>query len=615
MTTLLFDIECNGLLPELTKIHSLVIKDLETKTIYSCTNNFYVPENYKCKLLTIADGLILLSKADLIIGHNIIKYDIPSIKKLYPEFTYKKCYDTLIASKLAFPDIQILDWRYRKKYTIPRNIKNKPYSLEAWGYRLEILKGNYGKDENAFEKWTPEMQEYCEQDVEVTEALYNRLENPKNPRRLICYDALETEQEFTKIIQLQEARGVQFNNDKALSLLTQLKTRQKELEPELRKYFKDKIKKEIFTPKRDNIAKGYKAGVPVIKQKLIKFNPNSKEMIKEQLIKFYDWEPVEFTEKGNPKLDMKTLEGLSENLEKYPFAKFLEEYFIITKLLGQLSEGEKSWLNYVKNGIIHGVVNCQGTVTYRCTHNNPNLAQIPSVEKPFGKECRELFEARKGYKLVGVDAKGLELRCLAHFMDDSEYTDLILNGDIHTYNQNILKEVAPNITRAIAKTWIYGFLYGAGNRLLGEKVGKSQKMGKQMRDTFLSKLPKLAELMKKVEKAAEKGYMFLIDERFIPLTSKHVALNYLLQSAGAIVMKKALVLLYRSLSQKGWIFGREYAFVLNIHDEIQSEVLPEYVEEYSNLAIEAIREAGRYYEFNCPLDGEAKVGNNWKETH
>ncbi len=615
MTILIFDLECNGLLDNLTKIHSLVIKDYETKTIYSCTDNFYVPENYKLKLLTIKDGIKLLSKADLIVGHNIIKYDIPAIKKLYPDFKYKKCYDTLIASKLAYPDMQLLDWRYRKKYSIPPDLKQKPYSLGAWGYRLGILKGTYCEQENAFISWNTEMQAYCEQDVEVTEALYSRLETPKNPRRLICYDALETEQEFTKIIQLQETRGVQFNKNKALSLLSKLKIRQKEIEPELRKYFKDKIKKEIFIPKRDNKVKGYIKGVPVIKRKLIKFNPNSKEMIKEQLLKFYDWEPLEYTEKGNPKLDNKALEAMADNLKKYPFAKLLEEYFIISKLLGQLSEGEKSWLNYLKGNIIYGSVNCQGTITYRCTHSNPNLAQIPSVEKPFGKECRELFESREGYKFVGVDAKGLELRCLAHYMNDEAYTDLILNGDIHTYNQNILKEAAPDLTRSIAKTWIYGFLYGAGNRLLGEKVGKSQRMGKKMRDVFLSKLPNLAKLMKQVKEYADEGYMFLLDERFIPLTVKHVALNYLLQSAGAIVMKKALIFLYESLCRKGWTFGNEYAFVLNVHDEIQAEVKPQYVEEYSKLALESIRKAGIYYNFNCPLDGDVKVGANWKDTH
>lgn len=148
--------------------------------------------------------------------------------------------------------------------------------------------------------------------------------------------------------------------------MSKLKIRQKEIEPELRKYFKDKIKKEIFIPKRDNKVKGYIKGVPVIKRKLIKFNPNSKEMIKEQLLKFYDWEPLEYTEKGNPKLDNKALEAMADNLKKYPFAKLLEEYFIISKLLGQLSEGEKSWLNYLKGNIIYGSVNCQGTITYRC---------------------------------------------------------------------------------------------------------------------------------------------------------------------------------------------------------------------------------------------------------
>lgn len=616
MTTLVFDVETDGFLSSLSKIHSLVIKDVSTGVVYSCTDNFYVPENDKLKLWTIKDGIELLSKADLIVGHNIIKFDIPAIRKLFPNFTYNKCFDTLIASKLSYPDIQKVDFFHRKKYFLPRELKQKPFSLAAWGYRLGILKGKYGEEDGAFDKWTPDLQTYCEQDVNVTEELYHKLLNPKLEKRMIPLDALETEQEFTKIIQMQEARGVKFNKDKAITLLVKLKKRLDDVEPQICPYFKDKIKKELFIPKRDNKTLGYKKGVPFIKRKLIKFNPNSKEMIKEQLLKFYDWIPAEYTEKGNPKLDTKAVTEMCDNLKKYPFAKLLEEYFIIKKLLGQLSDGEKSWLNLVQKGdIIYGNVNCQGTVTYRCTHNNPNLAQIPSVEKPFGHECRELFEARAGFRLVGVDAKGLELRCLAHAMNDSDYIDLVLNGDIHTFNMNILKEVAPTITRSIAKTWIYAFLYGAGNALLGEKVGKSRKMGKMMKDIFLKKLPKLAQLLDEVEKGAEIGFIVGIDGRMIPIQSKHVALNYLLQSAGAIAMKKALVLLYNRLSDAGWVIGEDYAFVLNVHDEIQAEVRPKLVDEYSKFAIEAIQQAGEYYTFNCPLDGDAKVGNNWSDTH
>lgn len=615
MMKLIFDLETDGLLDTFTQIHSLVIKDIESGIIYSCTDNFYVPKDPKIKLWTIKDGIELLKKADLIIGHNIIKFDIPVIKKLFPGFAYKSCYDTLIASRTAYPDIIEMDFRYRNSYQIPAYLKNKPYSLEAWGIRLKLLKGSYGKQENAWESWNAQMQEYCEQDIKVTEKLYQLLIEPKNPLRFINDDILETEQEFAKIIHLQEGRGVKFNEIRAKQLLVSLEKRRAEIVPDLRKYFKDKIKKTSFIPKRNNKTKGYVKGVPAVKKKLIPFNPQSKEQIKEQLLLFYNWKPQEFTENKTPKLDGKAIESMCENIKQFPFAKILDEFFIITKLLGQLSEGEKSWLNYVKDGVIYGKLNCQGTVTHRCTHNNPNLAQIPSVEKPFGAECRELFEAREGYNLVGVDASGLELRCLAHYMNDDEFTELILNGDIHTFNMNILKEAAPNITRAIAKTWIYRFLYGGGNDLLGSTVGKARKVGKLMRETFLAKLPKLAELVKKVEADANRGYLFTIDDRRIPLSSKHVALNYLLQSTGAIVMKRALIILHNDLLAKGWEFGREFAYVLNVHDEIQAEVKPELAEEYSTIAVEAIRKAGVYYGFRCPLDGEAKIGLNWRDTH
>jgi DNA polymerase I-like protein with 3'-5' exonuclease and polymerase domains len=271
-----------------------------------------------------------------------------------------------------------------------------------------------------------------------------------------------------------------------------------------------------------------------------------------------------------------------------------------------------------------GHVDTLGAVTGRCTHNSPNLAQVPAVSKDkddnillglagkYGKECRELFIPRAGFKLVGCDGSGLELRMLAHYMNDEEYTDAILNGDIHTKNQ----QAAGLPTRNNAKTFIYGFLYGAGDAKVGSITGKGAKEGKIIKNRFLASLPKLKKLSEGVKhKINTQGYLLGIDKRKLKVRESYKGLNVLLQSAGAIVMKKALCILDDDLNTKGWKLNEDYAFVLNIHDEIQAEVRPELVDEYMKMAVESIRKAGDYFNFRCPLDGEAKVGLNWCDTH
>ena len=636
MSKLVFDLESNGFLPTLTKIHSLVCYDLDTDLITSGVNDsaLTIQLAKSGKYYGLSDCLKLLAEAEEIIGHNIIKFDIPVIQKLYPDFKPKKVFDTLIASKLAFPDIADVDIIMERKgrYSIPAELKKKPYSLEAWGYRLGIYKGSFCKQENAFEEWTPELQSYCEQDVRVTVALYKKLMNPAMDKRKLSQESLDIEFKFAEIISLQERRGVKFNTDKAIALTGKLIKRKLELIPELKKYFKDKIKKEVFIPKKNNKIKGYVAGEPFIKKKRIPFNPNSRDMVREQLLKFWDWKPIKKTKSGNWALDKEVLADMCEEkvtdkdgnlILKYPFAPILEEYYIIEKLLGSLQTGEQSWLNHVtKEGRIHGSVNTIGAATGRCTHNNPNLAQIPACGKPFGKECRELFEASKGYKLVGCDASGLEFRCLAHYINDPKINKTVIEGvkedgtDIHSLNMKILQEIEPNVSRDDAKTYIYAWMYGGGDAKLGSIIGKSAQVGKKLRELFLSKYPALEQLIKQAnEQIKTQGFIRGIDGRYIAVKSSHKALNYTLQSAGAIVMKKALNILYEDLTNLGWSFGKEYAFVLNVHDEYQAEVLPELVEQYKELATAAIRKAGEYFNFNCPLDGEAVVGMNWSETH
>ena len=598
--TLIFDIETNGLLNSLTKIHCMVIYDVENKTYFNCIKGRKI--GYPS--WSLEDGLRMLEKADVVIGHNIIGFDIPAIKKIYPYFNFKpktEIVDTLISSKLVFPDIHQDD--EDSKYKIIPSLKGR-YSLEAFGYRLDILKDEYGKQNNAWKHWSPEMQHYCKRDVEVTKALYESILEIGYSK-----EAIELEHEFASIIFEQEQRGVLFDTKKAYKLEAELREKQLNLFNKLQKAFPPKLCHEEFTPKKNNCVKGYIKGATFNKIWYEEFNPGSRQQIANRLMA-KGWIPTIFTEptpsypNGQPKVDEDVLSTI-----EFREAKILSEYLMVNKLLGQLADGDNAWLKYVTStNRIHGRVNTLGAVTRRCTHSKPNLAQVPSVDKPYGKECRSLFKAPFGYKFVGCDASGLELRCLAHFMNDKDYINEILSGDIHIKNM----KMAGLSTKEEAKRFIYAFLYGAGAALIGEIAGGDHRKGKKLKERFLSNLPALDALMDRLTSEVDKkGYIEALDGSHLRVRDSYKALNVLLQSTGAIVMKKALCILHKNVKNE----NLRVHFVLNIHDEYQAEVHPNDVARYSQLAVEAIREAGRYYNFNCPLDGEVKIGRNWSETH
>jgi DNA polymerase I-like protein with 3'-5' exonuclease and polymerase domains len=602
--TLIFDIETDGLLEETTKIHSLVIYDTEKDELYSCHSG--VKGITDGKYYSIEAGISMLEKAEEIAGHNIIKFDLPVIQKLYPTFwTFAQPFDTLLMSKLVYPDVGEIDDRNIRKGTFPKNLRGK-YSLKAWGYRLKEYKGDYCEQEDCWAEWSADMQRYCEQDVMVTKKLFELLKS-KN----ISEEARKLEHQFAFIIFGQEQRGVYFDKEKAVALASKLTAEKLRIEEELKKVFPNKIVEETFIPKVNNKTKGYVKGQPFTKKIEIEFNPQSRQMIAEALIERYGWKPTELSPTGLPVINEEVIDSLD-----YPEAPLIKEYFLVTKTLGQLADGKNAWLKLVsKDGAIHGYVDTIGAVTGRCTHNSPNLAQVPAVGGFMGKECRELFRAREGYKLVGCDASGLELRCLAHYMNDEDYTYEILHGDIHTKNQ----QMAGLATRAEAKRFIYAFNYGGGDSLIGSIVGGTAKDGKKIKERFLNQLPKLHTLIKNVQKRIkERSYLKGIDGRILKVREQYKGLNVLLQSCGAIVMKKALCILFLDCLSKGWkLYGNnpDVAFVLNVHDEYQAEVKPELVEKYKVMAVEAIRKAGEYFHFRCPLDGEAKVGDSWYDTH
>ena len=329
------------------------------------------------------------------------------------------------------------------------------------------------------------------------------------------------------------------------------------------------------------------------------FNLGSRQQIAKHL-QFFGWEPKAHTEKGNIIVD----EAVLSQVTDIPEAQLIAEYLLLQKRVAQV----QSWLDEVSDdGRVHGNVNTIGAVTGRMTHSSPNMAQVPAGYSPYGKECRDCWIAPDNYKLVGVDASGLELRMLAHYMNDEEYTNEVTNGDVHTANQ----KNAGLATRDLAKTFIYAFLYGAGDAKIGAIVGGSRRDGAELKEKFLNNTPPLRHLRERVAKSAKRGYLQGLDGRKLILRSEHAALNTLLQSAGAIIMKKSLTI----LDEYATIHNIEYKFVGNIHDEFQVEVKEDQAEKLGWLAVECIKAAGDRMSLKCPLDGEYKVGQSWAETH
>jgi DNA polymerase-1 len=354
--------------------------------------------------------------------------------------------------------------------------------------------------------------------------------------------------------------------------------------------------------------------------KTVHFNPSSRQHIAHCLKAKYNWSPKEFTDSGQAKIDDEVLNALV-----YPEAKKLAEYFLIEKRISQLAEGDKAWLKLEQKGRIHSRYNPNGTVTGRATHSDPNIAQVPKVQKSkagvlkglaggYGFECRSLFHAPEGFSMVGADMSGLELRCLAHYMaywDKGDYVKVVTEGDVHTVNQT----AAGLPTRDAAKTFIYAFLYGAGDGKIGSIINGTSAAGKAVKARFMQGLPALGNLQKHVLMSAKKGHLVSLDGRRIPIRSSHAALNSLLQSCGSILCKAWLLAINTELQAQGLVWGKDYYFLGWIHDEVQIAVRNGLEGQVGETAVKMAAKVGEDFSFRCPLAAEYRQGTNWAETH
>ena len=631
---LIFDIETDGLLDTVSKIYCLSIYDTDDDSLVA-----YPPDKCEEGVRRLLD---CIHKGGKICGHNIINYDIPALSILYPWFKLThaeqtQVVDTLVLARLIYSNIETYDIGKLKNGTLPSKL-DKSHKLEAWGYRLGVHKGEYGKQEEAWNSYNEDMLEYNKQDVVVTVALYKKLAKANYSER-----AIELEHKVAWLMAKQERNGFPFDVEGAEKLEMELRARSAILDELLRQAVPP-IPDKVFIPKRDNKTKGYKAGVPI--QRFKSFNPNSRKQIEYVIRDMYKYNPDEADLYDIPddaespdlsnyrlKIDEETFNYIAAdpkaNEDVKKIAGILAERLLLGKRLGQLADGHNAWLKEYskKDKRMHGRVITNGTVSGRAAHANPNVAQVPAIGSPYGKECRALFNSGDWYE-VGIDASGLELRCLAHYMypyDDGAYAHEVLNGDIHTANQ----KAAGLPTRQDAKRFIYAFLYGAGDAKIGKLIGGDATDGKRIKNKFLKATPAIKQLREAVQNAlviTERGrvvhwkrhYLRGLDGRLLYVRSPPSALNLLLQSAGAVVCKYWITRTEERMLSLGYKhdWNGDFAYMAWIHDEMQvacrtKEIADVFIRE----AIAAMKDTQKALGFRIQLDAEGMIGKNWADCH
>lgn len=540
--------------------------DIETTTDHSTIWCAVTKVKNDIQVHTTASTLQkVLNNVHKIVGHNLIGFDVGILDRVW---------------NVHIPRDTVVDTLYLSRLYNPS--QEGGHSLRNWG---TILGGTGKLDFTDYDGGlTDEMIEYCIADVELTEQVHKWLELQLG-KEGFSQQSIDLEHTVGWIATEQERNGFKLDVPYAEKLMMDLMFEMNNIEAELQSIFPP-IVEERWSEKTGKR----------LKDKVTVFNPGSRKQIAERLqslgVKF-----TKKTEKGNIIVDEKVLDGIDR-----PEAKAVARYMMLQKRVAQID----SWLKAVKDdGRVHGRVITNGAVTGRMTHQSPNMAQVPAVSAPFGTECRSCWTVEENNKLVGIDASGLELRMLAHYMDDEDYTNELLNGDIHTANQR----AAGLETRSLAKTFIYAFLYGAGDAKIGAIVGGNSVVGRGLKETFLSNTPSLERVRGNTNREAASGFLVGLDGRKLRVRSEHAALNTLLQGAGACVMKQALV----ELSDR--LRNIPHKFVANVHDEWQIETTAHYAETVGRIGVRAIRIAGETLNLRCPLDGEYRVGNNWAETH
>ena len=431
-------------------------------------------------------------------------------------------------------------------------------------------------------------------------------------------DCVELEMRMAQIMAQQEASGFRFDVTAAERVRGELQAEAQQLESTIQSRYVY-VPGKVYTPKRANKTKGYVAGAPMTK--LLDFNPTSRQHIAWALQNHRGARFTKVTDTGKPKVDEATLSEMrdlalsQDNTLLHEECEMFIRLLTLQKWLGQLSEGANSWFNTIESdGCIHHSCSL-ATQTGRNAHRGPNLGQV--VSAPW---ARQLFVPHPGHVMVGADLEGLELRCLGHHLsayDQGAFSEVVMNGDIHQQNADRV-----GCTRSQVKTICYAFIYGAGDQKLCHSLhpelsdAQKKQLGQELRRKFLDAIPGLEPLINAVkERVRASGRLRGLDGRPIFCRAEHASLNYLLQSAGAIISKRWVVVGQDLLDEAGLTYDVDYTRCAYVHDEVQFSVVPQEVDRVKTLLENAAPLAGQYYKFRVPITASADSGQNWASTH
>lgn len=610
-----FDIETNGFMPDVNKIWMLVIQDADTREIFSYSSYSGAPNHSK-----IREGLEKLHEADVLIGHNIIGYDLAVLDYLlgWQPLPSQTITDTWVLSQLC---------RYKREHK---------HGLEGWGSKLGFPKIAF----DAFDNYSDEMLTYCIRDVELNTLVY--LELVKEAKVIIEKNALfrkgiSVEMKFAQIEADIRRTGWRFDLDAANKLLAEingkLETIEAELEPKIgmRCIKKDGLEFKEPAWRKDgcytvNTAKWFgldiESGRPGRNGRPIEGSysrvyfeqgkVSSIEVVKDYLYSI-GWVPDEWNmERINGKFVKKSPKLSESSLSKLgSTGEHISEYYTIRSRKGIL----EGWIKEVeRDGRLHGRMWTIGTPTFRCRHEV--VANLPSVDSVYGKEMRSLLLADEGYTIIGADSAGNQMRGLCHYIGDEDFTNEVINGDVHTRNANAL-----GCSRKTAKPWLYAYLFGAGAGKLGSILtGKTDAAaGNESIAKFQDSMPGLGKLKGKLGATYERtanafgkdnAWIRGIDGRVIFVGSPHQLLNYLLQTLEGITCKAAIVWLKEELDKR----MIPYTFYLHYHDELAVGVPDIYAEEVRKLSIESFTQAPKEFGVMC-MNGDAHTGKTYAEVH
>lgn len=618
MSLCIIDIETNAI-DNPDKLWCIVCKDLDSGEVATFSFPSGVPADYP----EVVRGF-LSSKPSAWVGHNIIAYDLPHLARLIPEFTFDKSavIDTLVVCRLL-------------NYSVDGG-----NSLEAWGNRLGFPKADFSD----FSCYSQQMLDYCINDVLVTEKLYALLANYiRSPQ---WKSALRLEHDIAWLCNDLSDNGFSFDIERARSLHLAISHKLRELGDHLGTEFppRPRLHREVH-PRLTRAGTLSRVdfrwlddpsdltsfnGGPFSRITWEPFNPGSPKQCVERLWEC-GWKPFDKTKghiaaeraKDTDKLEHYKFYGWKvneANLATLPrdapeAAHKLVEWLMLDSRRSTLEEWFAAY--NPDTGRIHGRFNHIGAWTGRMSHNSPNMANIPGHGSPYGDEFRSLWTAAPDHYLVGVDADGIQLRVLAHYMNDPDFIAALTKGrkedgtDAHTLNMRALGNACRD--RDTAKTFIYAFLLGAGTAKIAEILGCSGNEARSAMEAFLSYYPGLRGLKDhRIPVDAARGYFIGLDGRLVACDSEHLMLAGYLQNGEAVIMKTANLIWIDKLKKEKIPF-RQVNFV---HDEWQVEVqsLTD-ATKAGTLMIQAIEEAGIKLKLNCPLAGNSKIGRNWLETH